>query len=405
VVTCLPGLEPILSSELRSLRIDHRSIPHGAQLTEPSIETILKCNLFLGSATNILLRCGEPFSARGLAELRRKTARLPWHEIVRGDKVRLQAKVTTSKSKLYHLAAIQARVVAGFYEALGHDGIPSDRTTVEIPSSIAEDDPLVHLEVQITRDQVEIWLCAALTPLHRRGYRLETSKAPLREDLAYAMLYAAGWSPAWNTESQCPYELLLDPLCGSGTIAIEGASMLAGLAPGRLRPPPLVGTCYENSILHHELLTASMESAISVEAPAVFASDRDSGAVAATRSNAERAGVLKYMDIQNCALSAHPLLSNNQGGRSLLVVTNPPFGRRVSNSASSRVKQGKVDIGLLPLYQSLRQLTVDRPNTRTVLLAQGTELVQRAGWNVDELFRSTHGGLSVAAFRSNSNAT
>jgi putative N6-adenine-specific DNA methylase len=400
VITCLPGLEPILSSELRSLHIEHKSVPHGAKLRQVSIETILKCNLFLGSASNIFLRCGEPFSARGLAELRRKTSKLPWHEIVRGDKVRLQVRVTSSKSKLYHSAAIQGRVVAGVYEALGYDGIPSDRTTVVIPSSIADDAPLVRLDVQITRDQVEIWVYATADPLHRRGYRLETSKAPLREDIAYSMLYAGGWVA--DEKQPFPYEALLDPMCGSGTIAIEGAAMLAGLAPGRLRPPPLVGTCYENSILHHELLAASTESAISAKAPVIFASDRDAGAVRATRSNAERAGVLKYMDIQNCALSAHPLLSNREEGPSLLVVTNPPFGRRVSKTPSSRVKQGKGDIGLLPLYQSLRQLTVDRPNTRTVLLAQGTELVQRAGWNVDELFRSTHGGLSVTALRSNS---
>lgn len=406
IITCLPGLEPILSSELSSLNIDHQCTPRGAKLNQPSIETIVKCNLFLGSASNILLRCGETFSARGLAELRRKTAKLPWPEIVRGDKVRLEARVTTSKSKLYHSAAIQGRVVAGVYEALGYDDIPSDRATVEIPSTIAEDDPLVRLDVQIMRDQVEIWLCAAITPLHRRGYRLETSKAPLREDLAYAMLYSAGWLPrgTWNAMRRpAAYGLLLDPLCGSGTIAIEGAAMLAGLAPGRLRPPPLVGTHFEDNTLHDELLNASAaEGPIPVEYPVVFASDRDSGAISATTSNAHRAGVLKYMDIQNCALSAQPLFSEPEG-RSLLIVTNPPFGRRISKAAPSSLnKQGKADMQLLPLYQSLRQLTGDRSNTRTVLLAEGNELVRRAGWNVGELFRSTHGGLSVTAFQSNS---
>ena len=400
LITCLPGLEPILSLELQSMKIDHQSVTHGAKLNHASIETLFRCNLFLGSATNILIRCGKPFSAKGLAELRRKTAKIPWSEIVRGDKVRIEAKVTTSKSKLYHSGASQARVVAGFYEALGHTDIPDDYTALPLPSSIGENDPLVRLEVKIEKDEVEIWLCAATTPLHRRGYRLETCKAPLREDLAYALLYAAGWLPAWNAlRLSCPYELLLDPLCGSGTIAIEGAGMLAGLAPGRLRPPPFEGTCYENSKLHSQLLAGSTRSARAVERAVIFASDRNRGAIAATKSNAERAQVLKYIDAEEHALSAQPLFSEKKG-RPLLVVTNPPFGRRVSKPPKWRMNQRKSSDPLLPLYQSLLQLTLGRRDTRTVLLANGTDLCQRAGWKFDALFRSTLGGLSVTALRS-----
>ncbi len=397
MVTCLPGLEPILSKELRSLGIDHQTIKHGAMLIEPSLRAIFQCNLYLGTASNILLRCGESFSARGLPEIRRKAAKLPWTEILQGNQVRLEARVITSKSKLHHSTAIEARVIAAVYEALGYE-IPMDRFTLEYPPSIQEDDPLVRLEVQITRDQVDIWLYASTTPLHRRGYRLQTAKAPLREDLAYAMLYGSGWLPAWNPDP-CPYEILLDPMCGSGTIAIEGAAMAVGLAPGRLRPPPLEGTQMKNNLLHQELLTINSQQAIAVKAPMVFASDRDMGGIKATRLNAERASVLDYLSIENCALSDHPLWaqqsSNTKHMTSKLVATNPPFGKRVSKNS----KKDNDATLLLPLYQSLKKRVDNSPKTHAVLLAQGTYLVHRSGWKGDEIFQSTHGGLSVTALR------
>ena len=165
LVTCLPGLESILSNELASLQIPHETILQGAKLIRPSLRAIYQSNLFLGSASNILLPIGDPFSARGLPELRRKIAKLPWLQVFANHQIRLHVRVTTSKSKLQHSTAIQARVVAGIYESLGYE-IPSDRFTLEYPPSIADDDPLVRLDVRVSRDQVEIWLCAATTPLH-----------------------------------------------------------------------------------------------------------------------------------------------------------------------------------------------------------------------------------------------
>ena len=421
LMTCLPGLEPTLSSELSRWGIPHERIVQGARLLSPTPRALVQSYLWVGSATNLFLQCGDSFSARGLAELRRKiTTKIPWETLLgMPTQVRLKVKVTTTtKSKLIHSAAIEARVVAGIYEALGYS-IPSewDETLVYCPPSITDNDPLVCLEVHIVRDQVTIWMAASETPLHRRGYRIETSKGPLREDLAYAMLYNGGWgnslgsadtsSRSATTHDDC--WLLLDPFCGSGTIAIEGAAMVAGLPPGRLRPPPWRGTFLDNGPLHQELLlqqatTTALVRPVDETTPRVFASDRDAGAIQATRANATRAGVVDYIDLQQCALTAHSLWSSKEGTnrhhhqRSVLVVTNPPFGKRVSPSKGG----GKDNVPpLLPLYQSLHHLTISRPKTSAVVLCQGMELMQRAGWNkVDKVFTSTHGGLSVTAVQS-----
>jgi putative N6-adenine-specific DNA methylase len=389
LVTCLPGLERTLSLELSNLGIAHQSISQGARFLKPTLPALFKSNLHLGSASNILIRCGASFSARGMAELRRKTTKLPWDTVLGSPQVRLRAKISTSKSKLFHSAGIEGRVVAGVYEALGYT-IPSDRETVEYPSTVSNDDPLVHLDVQIIRDQVTIWIYASETPLHRRGYRFETSKAPLREDLAYAMLYHAGWR-AFNDRR---HDILLDPLCGSGTIAIEGAAIVGGLAPGRLRSPPWLATAFENLELHQELLSNTLPHFPSETT--VFASDRDTGAIEATTANAKRAGVLEFVDIRECALTAHPLWSQI-GEQNLLVVTNPPFGKRVSKTS----KNDTATSPLLPLYQSIRNLTMSRHNTSGMILCQGMELINRTGWKVKKVFQSTHGGLSVTAVTSN----
>jgi putative N6-adenine-specific DNA methylase len=327
---------------------------------------------------------------------------LPWKQILKRN-VRLEVRVTSTKSKLYHTAAIRERVIAGIYEALGYD-IPS-RFEKSIPDEMGEDDDgdLVLLDVRLVNDQVDISINTSQTPLHQRGYRLQTAKAPLREDLAYAMLWSSGLTPLYHDvqkEGQPTrrYEALLDPFCGSGTIAIEAAAMMAGMPPGRLRPTPLVGTSLENR-KKWSLLIQRSSSDKGSETPhiTVAASDRDSGAVEATKSNAERAGVLDFMHVQQSALSSHPWLETpDHAPRTILIATNPPFGKRVSPSRST----GKESY-LLPLYQTLghriHRLVDNGRHVGAVVLANGPDLVRRVGLPFEKIFQSTHGGMAVAA--------
>lgn len=389
MVTCLPGLEDILSAELSSLGMAHEVKSHGATFIQPTLASLHAGCLHLGSATNILIRCTEPFFAHSLSTIRRITAKLPWNDILSSSHVRVKVKVKSIKSKLYHSAAVEARVVAGIYDSLGYS-IPARQTTVEYPAEILSDDPTVLLQVNIVKDKVEIWIYASDTPLYRRGYRLEMCKAPLREDLAYAMLYGAGWRPL--VEENRAHDILFDPLCGSGTIAIEGAAIAAGLAPGRLRLPPWSGTAFENNQFYQQLVDKAVASACT--SVSVFASDRDAGAIAATTANAERAGLLHCIDIQQGALKAHSIWTKESDQR-LLVATNPPFGKRVSNSSTRGTCAP-----LLPLYQTLQRLTAGRANTSSIILSQGVELVRRSGWPMNKVFQSTHGGLPVTAISS-----
>jgi putative N6-adenine-specific DNA methylase len=471
VVTCLPGLESILSNELHALQIDHTVISCGAKLHSSSpttttttattmtttVDTLMKCHLCLGSASHIYLQCLDTFKARGLAELRRKISLIPWDSILLPTVTFQPIRVTVTKSKLYHTRAIEDRVINGIYEALGLDvpeyssnddeednGVESTMD-FEAPKktqrlllndkdkslhtsargNIGNDDTnAIRLDVRLDRDEVSISIDTSLTPLHRRGYRLETAKAPLREDLAFALLYCAGWRPSYGTtnkdkETNNRYSGLLDAFCGSGTIAIEGAAMAAGLPPGRLRPAPLTGTLFYNSkrwnALVKEASDQSKNNTLYKDAMIVVAaSDRDEGAVDAAQSNAVRAGVLSWMNIQCLAFSSHPWLDGKKGSQpppqKLLVASNLPFGKRISPNSGKNVATS--DKPLLHLYQTLghrvNRLLNSGSDVRAVFLGDDPKLMRRTdiktGFNVG--FKSQHGGMSVTALvtRENSNS-
>lgn len=355
---CLPGLETLLAEELRALGIEPRQLPGGCAFTADTALLML-AHLRLGTASHLLLRCAD-FPCRGLGELERKAALLPWAGLL-APRAPRTVRASSSRSRVYHTGAIEERLHNAMEKALG----PAD----------ADGEP-VALTVRFHDDQCTISLDTATTPLHRRGYRLALAKAPLREDIAHALLLASGWQPG---------TALLDPFCGSGTIAIEAAGLCRGLPPGRLRPPPLQHTALFDAAIWAQAQAAAQRPAV---ATPIAASDRDAGAVAAAAGNAERAGVRDGIDLQCCALAAQPWLATPAAApRPGVVVTNPPFGQRLGRGRD-----------LTPLYQTLghriRQLG---PEWRAAMLASDPRLARRTGLELHAAFSTRHGGLGIAA--------
>lgn len=422
IATSLPGLESILSGEINTLFGMNQSKDQSSSIysTVPGVGVVLpspsssdnftlnlqRACLYLGTASNVRVQCGESFSARGLAELRRKTCELiDWKAILHSTtNLSLKARVVSTKSKLYHTGAIRERVLAGINDALGYKEVQEQDPTTTIP---------VSLDVRLWQDQVDVFVnSSATSPLHQRQYKLETAKAPLREDIAHAMLLAAGWKPSYgdaSNENVALWEGLLDPMCGSGTIAIEGAAMAVGLPPGRLRECPFQGTVWEDRNQWTALIQEALEQHSQIassenEGPnrLVSASDRDAGAVRAAYGNAKRAGVVgltrDVLQLQQVSLSGQPWLekSRDHGApESVLLATNLPFGKRVSSKTSPK--------SLLPLYQTLghhvMNLAVDGRRVKCVLLTDDPKLVHRVGLPVRSktLFRTMHGGIPVTA--------
>ena len=418
-VTCLPGLESILSSELQLLGVQHRA-PKPSRTSKKggkirlqkgyTAEDLFRCCLYLGTATQVRLRCAS-FGARGLPELKRKVARIPWKQILKRDVLEnrnLQVRVMSRKSKLYHTGAIRERVLQAICQQFGEDDKESamSRQGEKFESDIF---PKVLIDVTLFEDQVEISVNSYPTPLHQRGYRKQVAKAPLREDLAFALLLSAGWTPIWTqddakTAKHLRWQGLMDPFCGSGTIAIEGAAMMLGLPPGRFRDcSPFEGTVVEDVHSWSRLLRNSLDTAQSIEFDnnsfPISASDRDAGAVDATRANAKRAGVLDALTIERAPLSGQKWFKKPlESPSSFLVVTNPPYGKRISSKASTR--------GLLTLYQSLGHSieSLARESERRlcgVILTNTSELLTRSGvsFPYKTSFKTFHGGLKVSAMK------
>ncbi len=363
---CLPGLESLLVDELRGIGAEPKERAGGIAF-RGDLELLLRAHLHLGTASHLLLRCGS-FRCLNLAQLPTKTAQLPWATWL-GKDTPFRVEATAKKSRLYHTGAIAERVTAGIAMALGRPA------PAPAPTAAA-----VQIAVRFVDDMALLSIDTSDTPLHRRGYRLATAKAPLREDLAFALLRAADYRPGQS---------LLDPLCGAGTIAIEGAAIALGLPPGRLRPAPLQGTAFAAAATARwrELIAAVPTTATAPAGSQIAASDRDDGAIAAARGNAERAGVLAAIAFTACAFSKAPWFeAPATAPRPLLVATNPPYGHRVA--------AGK---DLSTLHQALgHRIQQLGAGVRTALIAHDVRLARRTGIALRRAFATRHGGLAVA---------
>jgi len=392
---CAPGLEPILSAELRALGIRPGRADRGGISFDATTRQLYAANVFLRTATRVLLRVAS-FAAPSFAALEREAHRVPWDQwLSPGAPVALS--VSSSASRLYHTGAVAERLSAVLpgpvLASPDQERDPFDQPTTRLDRPPSTQ----HLLVRLLHDRCVLSIDASGEPLHRRGWRLETAKAPLRETLAAAMLLASGW------DGSTP---LIDPLCGSGTIAIEAALLARGIAPGHARefafqrwPSFQPGTLAS--------VRGEVKSRARPDRPLVIiASDRDPGAIRASVANAERAGVADTITFLCRPLAdlvpppsapttppGHPTkapkgLGDRQGAEhqqpSSWLLTNPPYGRRV----------GGADLD--DLYASLGNVVRDRlPGFAVGLLVADDRLAARTRLRLAPLFTTTNGGLRV----------
>ncbi len=310
------------------------------------------------------------FHARALGELERKTGTIAWREWL-PEGVPIQLRVSSRKSRLYHQKAIAERVARSL-QAAGW-AVVSGGSEGEDQEDGAETESPQLVAVRVFRDEVTLSLDSSGALLHRRGYRLATAKAPLRETLAAALLLAGGWDRATP---------LLDPFAGSGTIAIEGAMLARRLAPGRHRGFALHRWPHWEPA-DGERLLAEADAMARARAPAaIVAADRDAGAVRATLANAERAGVTGDLEVRQASLTS---LEPPAGCGAL--VSNPPYGVRVGERRELR-----------DLYARLGEVVRDRlPGWSVTLLLPEFPLERDTGLRFREAFQTSNGGIRVRA--------
>lgn len=358
---CAPGLEPLLAAELASLgALSPDAVPGGVRFWGHR-RLLYRANLHSGLATRIRLRIDRRRVTQW-HQLERFAAELPWERYLHAGVPR-QVHGSARRSRLIHTEGIAERVARGLAHRLG-DGL-------------AERQPEgVRIDARIEGDVCQLSLDTSGEPLHRRGYRLAGGKAPLREDLARGLVLASGWRPG---------QVLIDPMCGAGTLVIEAALMASGRAPGLRRRFAFERT----PLVHADTWSAVKDEAlerVGRDAGGLYGFDRNPSAIRSAVDNAGRAQVSACVRFSAAALGAidAPTLVEPAGAGA--VVTHPPWGKRTAERRS-----------LPNLYDALGVwISQLPPGFRVGLLVQDRRLGLRVG-RLKTAWLSDAGGIKIRA--------
>jgi putative N6-adenine-specific DNA methylase len=361
-----PGLESLALAEAQTLGLPARA-EEGGLAWSGDIRSVIAANLGLRIASRVLVRVAE-FEARSFIELERWGRRIPWTvSVAPGASVRF--RVTCRKSRLYHSDAVAQRLADAVSRAV--PGVRTEADSAGDDEVLDRDDASLFV-VRFYRDRCTVSADASGALLHRRGYRQAIAKAPLRETLAAALVAASGW------DGVAP---LVDPMCGSGTIPIEAALSARRIPPGAHRSFSVERWPGVTPELVRSVRTELGATALPAAPGAIVGSDRDAGGVASARENAARAEVASDTELGVHAISAMRLPEAERGW----IVSNPPYGVRVGESA--RVRDLWAQLGNV-----LRRRA---PGWRVTLLSPDAALERQLQIPVHVVARTTNGGIPV----------
>ena len=308
---CHFGMEAVLKREIYDLGYDIVKTEDGRVTFAGDAEAVCRANINLRTTERVLLKAGE-FHAETFDELFEAVKALPWERYLPEDARFWVTKASSIKSKLFSPSDIQSIVKKAIVERM------KDAYGI---SWFQETGASYPLRVFLNKDQVTIGLDTSGDSLHKRGYRVLSSKAPITETLAAAMILLTPWKGD---------RILVDPFCGSGTIPIEAAMIAANIAPGMNRSftaqswtnlidPKLWEDCFEEA---REMVDRSVETHIQ-------GYDIDGEIIKAARDNAKRAGVDHMIHFQQRAVK-----DLNHPKKYGFVITNPPYGERLEEKSA-----------------------------------------------------------------------
>jgi 23S rRNA (guanine2445-N2)-methyltransferase / 23S rRNA (guanine2069-N7)-methyltransferase len=316
---CPRHVPDLLAGELRVLGLDvTREHPAGVSFTAPLRDGYLAC-LASRTASRVLLVLGT-VPVETPEAMYEAIRAMPWEDHLAPDGTLAIDVVGQGPAWLRHsqFAAQKAKdaIVDRFRERSGA------RPSVDLGS------PDLRLNLSFMRQRASLAIDLSGEPLHRRGYRQSGVEAPLKENLAAALLLRCGW-PAIAAEGGG----FADPMCGSGTLVIEAALMAADIAPGLLRRR----FGFERWRQHRPGIWEELRAAaLARRRPEAVAAgrfrgyDRDQGAIRAALANSGRCGVGDHIVFERRELAQCPKASEPQG----LVLVNPPYGARLEEVAS-----------------------------------------------------------------------
>lgn len=362
IAACAFGLEAVVRRELDQMGIESTIGESGRVHFRGTMETVCQANLWLRAADRVLIRIAE-FPCADFEALFDTTRDIAWGKMIPADG---QFTVTgrSIKSTLTSVPANQRAVKKAMVDALLRD-----HSTEVLPETGAA----YKIDIAILKDIATLTIDTTGRSLHRRGYRIHISKAPLKETLAAAMVLLSFW------KRDMP---LLDPFCGSGTIPIEAAMIGRNIAPGRNREFACELWPGTDAQIFAAARTAADEARLEPLAESIIGSDIDQRILKAARENAERVGV--EGDIHFQAKSMDEVTSKKRFG---CLITNPPYGQRIGR-----------DHDLEMLYQAMPDVFRKLPTWSHFILTAFPNFERTIGRNADRRRKLYNGRIECTYF-------
>ncbi|MBA2657257.1 MAG: bifunctional 23S rRNA (guanine(2069)-N(7))-methyltransferase RlmK/23S rRNA (guanine(2445)-N(2))-methyltransferase RlmL [Tatlockia sp.] len=321
-LSCPKGLEYLLEEEMKSLGLTvTRVSPHGVYgLADLALIYRLCLWTRIANRIQLILFSGEALDEKALYQL---ATQFPWPTVFSADKslaIEFHGSSEQIRNTMYGAQVIKDGIVDHFRQL--NDERPC----------VARENPDIRLHAYLKNLELTVSLDLTGFSLHQRGYRSKAGEAPIKENVAAAMLVRAKW-PQLATEGYA-FE---DPFCGAGTLVIEAAMMAAHMAPGLLRQDQAFVHWVDHQPDLWEKIRAEALGEVKPLQLKLRGRDNDPRLIAIARDNAEHAGVSSLVEFET--LSVKDCQPNHDKG---LLVANPPYGERLGDYSQ-----------LIPLYQQL----------------------------------------------------
>ena len=366
VATSAAGLEAIVGREIRDLGIECQ-VENGKVHFQGDVRTIITTNLWLRAADRIKIVVGE-FPARTFEELFQGVYALDWENYLPlGAKFPI-AKAKCVKSKLHNEPSVQAiskKAVVKKLQKVYHrpDGVPLQENGAEF-----------KIEVSILKDKATVMIDTTGASLFKRGYRVEKGGAPIKENMAAAIIELSNWYP------DKPF---IDPTCGSGTFCIEAAMIGMNIAPGFNRDFAFEAWNWVDADLVQQVRDeAEAKADYDIELD-ISGFDIDGRMIEIAKKNAQEAGLADVIQLKQMRLQ--DLKTDKING---VIISNPPYGERLLDDKA-------VDI----LYNEMGQTFAPLKTWSKFILTSDEQFERKYGSQADKKRKLYNGTLRVDLYQ------
>jgi len=362
------GLEYLLEDELKQLGLTITKVSPQGVYGEGNLAVLYTLCLWsrIANRVQLVLFSGQAYNDQTLHQL---VMQFPWQTVFTHDKtmaVEFHGQSKTIRNTMYGAQLVKDAIVDHF------------RLQTNNRPSIDKENPNIKIQAYLKNETLTVSLDLTGFSLHQRGYRLETGLAPIKENVAAAMLYRAKW-PQLAAQGYGLY----DPVCGAGTLVIEAALMAGNIAPGLFRQDQAFCHWVGHEATLWEKIREQSLSLVKPISVSITGSDISEAIIDKAKANAKAAGVLKFVEFLEKPLEA--CVKNTEKG---LLIANPPYGERLDDAMS-----------LIPVYQELGRVVHQQfKDWHIAILTSNPMLAKATGLRFPKQYAINNGAIECKLY-------